>query len=175
MRQFFLFSPYYLLVKFNLEGQTRFCKLKALIDRRVSRLRNFLLTGILPYTGFTFAAPKHQSYIILYSTIVYCTVLYCTSDRAASLKVLFFGTPYHYFITALFLVVSSTYIYISVSIYTRIFFDTYIITNRIPVMAPILAPILGVHFLGEHISLKKWDLPPFKPRFKLFQGHVLSY
>jgi hypothetical protein len=26
--------------------------------------------------------------------------------------------------------------------------------NRIPVMAPILAPILGVHFWGDHISLK---------------------
>jgi hypothetical protein len=39
-------------------------------DRRVSRLRNFLLTGILPYTGFTFDFPEHQSYIydILYYT-----------------------------------------------------------------------------------------------------------
>jgi hypothetical protein len=42
-------------------------------------------------------------------------------------------------------------------------------------MVPILAPISGIHF-GEHISLKKWDvLPPFQPRFKLFEGHVLSY
>jgi hypothetical protein len=40
--------------------------IQALIDRRVSRLRNFLLTGILPYTGFTFAVPEHPSYILLY-------------------------------------------------------------------------------------------------------------
>jgi hypothetical protein len=33
------------------------------IDSRVSRLRNFLLTGILPCTGFTFDFPEHQSYI----------------------------------------------------------------------------------------------------------------
>jgi hypothetical protein len=33
--------------------------------------------------------------------------------------------------------------------------------NRIPVMAPILALILGVHFLGEHISLKMGPFAPF--------------
>jgi hypothetical protein len=33
------------------------------IDRRISRLRTFLLTGTLPYTGFTFEVPEHQSYI----------------------------------------------------------------------------------------------------------------
>jgi hypothetical protein len=48
------------------------------IDRRVSRLRNFLLTGILPCTGFTFNLPEHQSYIYI--------LLYCTA------------TPRHYFI-----------------------------------------------------------------------------
>jgi hypothetical protein len=53
-------------------------------------------------------------------------------------------------------------------------FTTYLF-NRIPVMAPILAQILGEHFSGEHISLKNETfLPPFQPRFKLFQGHVLS-
>jgi hypothetical protein len=30
----------------------------------VSRLRTFQLTGTLPYTGFTFDSPKHQSYTI---------------------------------------------------------------------------------------------------------------
>jgi hypothetical protein len=38
--------------------------------RRVSRLRNFLLTGTLPYTGFTFDSPERQSYII-YQSIQY--------------------------------------------------------------------------------------------------------
>jgi hypothetical protein len=42
-------------------------------------------------------------------------------------------------------------------------------------MAPILAPILGTNSLGEHISLKMGRFPSFQPRFKLFQGHVLSY
>jgi hypothetical protein len=36
----------------------------------------------------------------------------------------------------------------------------YCIINRIPAMAPILAPILGVHFSGEHISLKNWTFCP---------------
>jgi hypothetical protein len=34
------------------------------IDRCVSRLRNFLLTGNLPYTGFTFDSPDRPSFII---------------------------------------------------------------------------------------------------------------
>jgi hypothetical protein len=33
--------------------------------------------------------------------------------------------------------------------------------NRIPVMAPILAPILGVHFFRGHISLKNGTFCPF--------------
>jgi hypothetical protein len=33
--------------------------------------------------------------------------------------------------------------------------------NRIPVMAPILAPILGVHFFRVHISLKTGHIAPF--------------
>jgi hypothetical protein len=33
--------------------------------------------------------------------------------------------------------------------------------NRIPVMAPILAPLLGVHFWGEYISLKNGTFCPF--------------
>jgi hypothetical protein len=32
--------------------------------------------------------------------------------------------------------------------------------NRIPVMAPILAPILGVYFWGEHVSLKNGTFCP---------------
>jgi hypothetical protein len=35
------------------------------------------------------------------------------------------------------------------------------VVNRIPVMAPILAQILGVHFLGEHMSLKMGPFAPF--------------
>jgi hypothetical protein len=74
------------------------------IDRRVSRLRKFLLTGILPYTGFTFDLPKHQSYI-------YYILLYYTSDRAANPKVLFVATPRHYFTYALSIYISPiTYI-----------------------------------------------------------------
>jgi hypothetical protein len=79
-----------------LEEKARFCKLydNSRFDSRVSRLRNFLHTGILPYTGFTFDSPEHQSYI--YSIYICasvqftteCTVLYCTSDCAASPKVL---------------------------------------------------------------------------------------
>jgi hypothetical protein len=38
---------------------------------------------------------------------------------------------------------------------------SFYILNRIPVMAPILAPILGVHFFGEHISLKNETFAPF--------------
>jgi hypothetical protein len=48
---------------------------------------NPLLVGILPHKGFTFAAPEHQFYNIVY--IFDRRVLYCTSDRAASPKVLF--------------------------------------------------------------------------------------
>jgi hypothetical protein len=36
------------------------------IVSRVSRLRTFQLAGTLPYTGFTFDSPKHQSSIPLY-------------------------------------------------------------------------------------------------------------
>jgi hypothetical protein len=32
----------------------------------------------------------------------------------------------------------------------------YKVVNRIPVMAPILAPLLGVQFLGGRIFLKNW-------------------
>jgi hypothetical protein len=54
--------------------------------------------------------------------------------------------------------------------------SSYCAINRFPVMAPISAPILGEHFFRGRFSLKKWDdLPPFKPRFKLFQKHVSSY
>jgi hypothetical protein len=55
--------------------------------------------------------------------------------------------------------------------------------NRIPVMAPILAPILGVHFLGEHISLKNGTFCPlfshdsssFKDACFLIRLKVLPY
>jgi hypothetical protein len=40
------------------------------IDSCVSRLCNFLLTGNLPYTGFTFDLPECQSYIIYISAPV---------------------------------------------------------------------------------------------------------
>jgi hypothetical protein len=43
----------------------RVCQLYK-IDSRVSRLRNFLLTGNLPYNGFTFEVLEHQSYIYFY-------------------------------------------------------------------------------------------------------------
>jgi hypothetical protein len=34
----------------------------------------------------------------------------------------------------------------------------------------------GCTFFGGAYFPQKWDLlPPFQPRFKLFQGHVLSY
>jgi hypothetical protein len=43
-------------------------------------------------------------------------------------------------------------------------------------MAPILAPIFWGTFFGGSYFPQKWVLlPPFQPRFKLFQGHVLSY
>jgi hypothetical protein len=42
------------------------------INRRVSRLRNFLVTGILLCTGFTFEVPEHQSYPL--SSVLYYTV-----------------------------------------------------------------------------------------------------
>jgi hypothetical protein len=45
------------------------------MDRRISRLRNFLLTGNFPYTVFTFNSPKHQSYIYYYYVyLCVCTV-----------------------------------------------------------------------------------------------------
>jgi hypothetical protein len=35
---------------------------------------------------------------------------------------------------------------------------------------------IGGKFFGGAYFPQKWDLlPPFQPRFKLFQGHVLSY
>jgi hypothetical protein len=40
-------------------------KIDSRVDSRVSRLRNFLLTGTLPYTGFTFDSPERQSYIYI--------------------------------------------------------------------------------------------------------------
>jgi hypothetical protein len=41
------------------------------IDSRVPRLRNFLLTGTLPHTRFTFEVPEHQSYLIIYIKGIY--------------------------------------------------------------------------------------------------------
>jgi hypothetical protein len=81
--QSFLFLPCYLLVKFNLEDKAWFCKLSVQIvfhlctSLRVSWLHNFLLTGTLPYTGFTFEVPKHQSYLYIY---ICATVQYLQSN-----------------------------------------------------------------------------------------------
>jgi hypothetical protein len=48
------------------------------------------------------------------------------------------------------------------------FLNRWVSLNRIPVMAQILAPILGVHFLWGAYFPQKWDLlPPFQPRIKL--------
>jgi hypothetical protein len=109
--QFFLFFTVLFTGKPNLEEKARFCKLydNSRFDSRVSRLRNFLLTRILLYSGFTFEVPEHQSYI-LYLRVhyrVYCTILYqwprCKSEGPI------FAIPRLYVITALF---SSSCIYI---------------------------------------------------------------
>jgi hypothetical protein len=75
------------------------------IDRRVSRLRNFLLTGSLPYTGFTFDLPERQSYIIYYlrlyifSKIESCILIYISytgfACRATLLHYIY-NSPYIY-------------------------------------------------------------------------------
>jgi hypothetical protein len=78
------------------------------IDRRVSRLRNFLLTGlltgILPYTGFAFDLPEHQSYILYiifyYALSIYISpITYIQAHRRAPCPT---RTSCHYFITALY-------------------------------------------------------------------------
>jgi hypothetical protein len=60
------------------------------IDRCVSRLRNFLLTGILTYTGFTFDLSEYQSYIYIFYYTVPVTALqirrsYLSRPRATTL------------------------------------------------------------------------------------------
>jgi hypothetical protein len=77
------FLPSYSLVnQFGGESQI----LQSRIDSRVSRLRNFLLTGILPYTAFTFEVPEHQSYILYISSRSLPSILYYT-EPVTSLQV----------------------------------------------------------------------------------------
>jgi hypothetical protein len=67
------------LYKFNRTGFATTALYK--IDSRVSRLRNFQLTGILPYTGFTFDTPNRQS--LIYSYIIYLRVIQYLILRSA--------------------------------------------------------------------------------------------
>jgi hypothetical protein len=85
------------------------------IDCRVSQLRNFLLTGILPFTGFTFDLPEHQSYIYIFYYTVPVTALqirrsYFSRPRATTLKQPFLNK----------IAFSISYIYVLLHIYKLI-------------------------------------------------------
>jgi hypothetical protein len=57
--------------------------------------------------------------------------------------------------------VCSTRIYAPLKSCVKRWIDALSCFNRIPVMAPLLAPILGAYFWGEHISLKNGTFCPF--------------